>query len=65
METNITYYKTRLELIRELFKDHKLELLQKNVGVIKTLVEKYNRFKNNKDYDILLAEFPQTFIFNY
>ena len=61
---NIIYYKTRLELIRELFKDHQLQLLQKNIGVIKTIVEEYNRFKNHRDYDSLLAEFPQTFIFN-
>ncbi len=64
MENNITYYKTRLELVRELFKDHQLELLKKNVGVIKNLVEEYNTFRNHRDYDHILAEFPQTFIFN-
>lgn len=65
MENNIIYYKRRLELIRELFKEHQLELLQKNVGVIKAVVKEYDRFKNHREYDFLLAEFPETFIFNY
>jgi hypothetical protein len=64
IEENIAYYQLRLEFIRKLFKDHQHDLLQRNADKIKRLVEGYNRFKNDENYDSLLAEFPQVMIFD-
>ncbi|MDD5191539.1 MAG: hypothetical protein PHH54_02725 [Candidatus Nanoarchaeia archaeon] len=64
MEENITHYVTRLNFLRELFKEHQHALLKENEERIKELVDGYNRFKNHPDYDRVLAEFPQVLIFN-
>jgi len=64
MENSIEYYTRRLKLIQNLFITHETKLLQENADKIEALVEGYNQFKNDPDYDAGLAEFPQVFIFN-
>ena len=62
MEGNITYYKIRLNLIADLFKENQIDLLQKNIDKIKDLVKGYKEFKNYPEYDPSLADFPEVFI---
>ena len=62
MTEDLKYYEIRLKFIRETFRQEGIDLLNKNKDKIRSLVQGYNRFKNHENYNLILAEFPETFI---